>query len=38
MVFDLENVSTVMPKLLEFLDAAAASIVDELLERGWPQV
>jgi hypothetical protein len=30
---NLHNVWTVMPKLLEFLNDAAASIVDELLER-----
>lgn len=34
---NLHNVWTVMPKLLEFLDDAAAGIVDELLERQWPR-
>lgn len=34
---NLNNVWTVMPKLLEFLDDAAGSIVYELLERRWPQ-
>jgi hypothetical protein len=35
---NLENVGKIMPKLLEFLDDAAADIVDELLERGSPRM
>lgn len=34
---NLHNVWTVMPKLLEFFDDAAAGIVDDALQRQWPQ-